>query len=332
MIANENERPKITVIGGGTGLPVLLSGLKEANCDVTAIVTVADDGGSSGAIRNSVKTIPPGDIRNCLVALSNIEDIYKDIFQYRFAPEDQEFSGHAIGNLIIAALAEMRGDVYAALKLLAMMMDVQGQVLPAAEEPLVLQAHFQDGSFIEGETSIVAKRQAIDKIGVRVVDGYEARRPHAGRGVLKAIETADFIILGPGSLYTSILPNLVIDEIRQAILDTPAQLLYICNIMTQIGETEHFSDADHVRVINSHLGQNRVDYILANNAVVPKAYINRPETPEYLVQVSHDSVGLADQGIQLVEADFLALEDKGVYHDRRKLVNEILKIYRRHYK
>ncbi|MCZ0717480.1 gluconeogenesis factor YvcK family protein [Aerococcus kribbianus] len=337
MISTQNKfdyrQPKVTVIGGGTGLPILLSGLKEAKCDVSAVVTVADDGGSSGSLRTSLNTIPPGDIRNCLVALSDAKQIYKDIFQYRFAPEDNEFSGHAIGNLIIAALAEMRGDVHHALKLLQVMMAIHGQVLPACPYPLVLQAHYADGSMIEGETRIVAEKRPIDCVSVRVAnpDKRPDAQPTAGNNVVKAIMEADIVVLGPGSLYTSILPNVVIEEIRQALLDTPAKVVYICNIMTQLGETEHFTDADHLRVINEHLQAKAVDYALINKTTVPYEYIESKETPEYLVQVVHDKQGLLKEKTKIIGADFLNLKESGVYHDQRKLVAEILKIYRGDY-
>lgn len=324
------DRLRICVIGGGTGLPILLSGLKAANCDITAVVTVADDGGSSGAIRTSVNTIPPGDIRNCIVALSNIPQIYKDIFQYRFAPQDNEFSGHAIGNLIIAALTEMRGDVYSSLRLLSTMMQLQGQVLPAAEEPLILQGYFEDGTMVEGESTIVKQGRPIQHVEVRAVNDPKGERQlEAGRGVISAIMTADLVVLGPGSLYTSILPNVVIDEIREAICETPAKVVYICNIMTQLGETENFSDADHVRTINEHLGQKRIDIALINETIVPSEYIESDETPDYLVQVTHDAKGLLAEKCDILSADFLTLKKHGVYHDQEKLVKSIFEIHQK---
>ncbi len=327
------RRPKVTVIGGGTGLPILLKGLKEADCEVTAIVTVADDGGSSGSLRDAVRTIPPGDIRNCLVALSDMKDIYKDIFQYRFGKEDKEFSGHAIGNLIIAAIAEMRGDTFSALRLLSYMMEVDGRVLPACEEALVLQGHFADGTMIEGETSVVAHPAQIEQVTVRPANGpveakpaTEVRQPKAGREVVSAIMNADMVILGPGSLYTSILPNVAIEDIRSAIVDTPAKVVYICNIMTQLGETEHFSDADHVRVINEHLGAKAIDTVLLNRTPVPYEYLESASEKDYLVQITQDRKGLAEQECQVIGCDFLTLETTGVYHNQEKLVTAIMDV------
>lgn len=322
------EHPRLTVLGGGTGLPVLLAGLKRAAFSVSAIVTVADDGGSSGSIRSSIKTIPPGDIRNCLVALSALPPIYKDIFQYRFALTDQEFSGHTVGNLLIAAVSEMQGDVYQALTMLGELMKVQGTVLPASEQALCLRARFQDGVEVEGETAIVARRQPIERVSVSASDAAgQPIEPRAGRGVVDAIMDSDMIILGPGSLYTSILPNICIPEIRQALLKTKAPLVYLVNIMTQLGETEHFSDADHVRVIHQHLGKKALNAVLLNNKVVPKAYIHRPDSPDYLVQVSHDAKGLAEECDQIFQTDLLDLKPQGVYHDQQKLVRALLNYY-----
>ncbi|MEY8370320.1 uridine diphosphate-N-acetylglucosamine-binding protein YvcK [Aerococcaceae bacterium 50-4] len=334
MNPRPGRRPKIAVIGGGTGLPILLEGLKEADFDVTAIVTVADDGGSSGSLRDAVATIPPGDIRNCLVALSDMKKIYKDVFQYRFSEDDKEFSGHAIGNLIIAAIAEMRGDTFAALRLLAYMMNVKGKVLPACEEALVLQGHFADGQVIEGETSLVAHPDQIQKVSVRLASqdpqfdaaGNLINQPKAGREVVSEIMHADMVIMGPGSLYTSILPNIAIEEIRTAIVDTPAKVVYICNIMTQLGETEHFSDADHVRVINEHLGSKAIDTVLLNKTPVPFEYLEGASEKDYLVQITQDRQGLAEQECQVVGCDFLNLEKSGVYHNQDKLVAAIMDV------
>lgn len=323
------RRPKVTVIGGGTGLPILLEGLKAANCEVTAIVTVADDGGSSGSLRNAVNTIPPGDIRNCLIALSDMKDIYKDIFQYRFGDEDKEFSGHAIGNLIIAAIAEMRGDVFSALRLLSYMMEVDGKVLPACEEPLILQGHFADGTMIEGETAVVSHPDQIQHVTVRLANEdptKPARQPQAGREVVSAIMQADTVVLGPGSLFSSILPNVAIEDIRKAILDTPAKVVYICNIMTQLGETEHFSDADHVRVINEHLGAKGIDTVLVNKTPVPYEFLENASEKDYLVQITHDRKGLAEEEAQVIGCDFLNIEKSGVYHNQDKLVASIIDV------
>ena len=192
------RRPKIVVIGGGTGLPVILNALKEQNADITAIVTVADDGGSSGAIRDYINVVPPGDIRNVLVSLSDLPQEEKDIFQYRFNSSDSFFAGHAIGNLIIAALDEMQGNIFDAVQSLSRMMRIDGRIFPASNEPLTLNAEFVDGTTESGETEITSKDKRIKRVWVTDTDSDE--EPKAVLPVLAAIMQADAVVLGPGSL------------------------------------------------------------------------------------------------------------------------------------
>lgn len=322
--------PKITVIGGGTGLPVLLRNLRKRDADVTAIVTVADDGGSSGIIRDYMNVVPPGDIRNCMIALSPMNALQKEIFQYRFNSDDQFFAGHAIGNLIIAALTEMRGNIFDAIRLLSRMMAVEGHVYPAAEEPLLLRAEFQDGTIVDGESKLVKYRKKIKRVSVHCYDENrkldESRTPMAAREVINAIMEADMVVLGPGSLYTSILPNLMISDIGKAVCETKAEVVYICNIMTQRGETEHFTDADHVRVLHDHLGTKFIDTVLVNTEAVPEEYLNQQKNEEYLYQVKYDFQGLRDEGCRVVSSDFIKLREKGVYHDGEKVIDELFRL------
>lgn len=318
------RKPKIVVIGGGTGLPVILKGLRNQGADITAVVTVADDGGSSGALRESIDMSPPGDLRNVLVSLSEMPRLYEDIFQYRFKESDGFLGNHTIGNLIIAALSEMRGSTYEAIQLLSKIMHIDGHVYPASEESLTLHAVFEDGSRISGESKIAKDRKIIDH--VYVTNSKDGSRPKAARKVVKAIEEADMIVLGPGSLFTSILPNLLIDEIAEAMIQTKAEIVYICNIMTQKGETEHFSDADHVRVLHKHLNEKFVNTVLVNTEIVPEDYMNSEVFDEYLVQVKHDFQGLRDEGARVISADFLALHDGGAFHDGEKVVSELFRL------
>lgn len=318
------KRPKIVVIGGGTGLPVILNGLRSHNVDITAVVTVADDGGSSGVIRDYINVVPPGDIRNVLVALSNMPDVYKKIFQYRFNSNDQFFSGHAIGNLIIAALSEMddRG-IFDAVQELSALMKIEGHVYPASDVPLTLNAKFTDGTSLAGESHISAAGKTIKRVWVTSIDDVE---PHAKEEVITAIMEADQIVLGPGSLFTSILPNLMISNVGQAVCQTNAEVVYICNIMTQKGETEHFTDADHVRILNEHLGKKFIDTILVNTEPVPKDYLDRQKYDEYLYQVAYDFNGLRDQGCRVISDNFLELRDHGVFHNGTQVVSELMRL------
>ena len=319
-----NRKPKMVVIGGGTGLPVILKGLKAQNADITAIVTVADDGGSSGTLRNYVNVVPPGDIRNVLLSLSDIPEMQQEIFQYRFDTEDDFLAGHAIGNLIIAAISEMRGNVFEAIQVLSQMMRVEGHVYPAAEEALILHAIFEDGTQVSGESKIALDRKKIKRVFVTPTENnHEAK---ASREVIAAIMDADMVVLGPGSLFTSILPNLMISDLGKAVVETNAEVVHICNIMTQLGETENFSDAEHIRVLHEHLDAKFISTVLVNTEHVPEGYLDKERYDEYLVQVSHDFEGLRNEGCKVVSADFLELRDDGVFHDGDKVVEELFRL------
>lgn len=324
MVMEYANRFKVTVIGGGTGLPVILKGLKRINADITAIVTVADDGGSSGILRDYVNVVPPGDIRNCMTALSEWDHDLINLFQYRFNSDDAFLSGHSIGNIIIAALKEMKGDLGEAIALLSKWMKIKGQILPAAPDALVLNALFEDGTVAIGESKIANFRKKIKEVLVTTVEGDEAIT--ASPKVVQAIHEADMIVIGPGSLYTSILPNLMIREIGQALMEAKAHVVYICNIMTQLGETENFTDADHVRVLHQHLGQAFIDTVLVNITQVPEDYIANQPNEEYLLQVVHDFQALRDQGCHVISGEFLSMQDGGAYHDTEKVVAELFHI------
>ncbi|KIS03905.1 gluconeogenesis factor YvcK family protein [Paucilactobacillus wasatchensis] len=323
-VQQKSSRPKIVVIGGGTGLPVILKGLRHKDVDITAIVTVADDGGSSGILRNYINVVPPGDIRNVLVALSDLPDLALDIFQYRFDSSDQFFAGHAIGNLIIAALSEMESGVFEAVQELSSMMKVHGHVYPAANEPLVLNAEFADGTKLKGESEITAAHKAIKRVWVTPTNYQDGHATKAVPEVVNAIMAADQIVLGPGSLFTSILPNLMIQNVGRAVCDTNAEVIYICNIMTQKGETDQFSDADHVRILNEHLDSHFVDTILVNSQPVPEDYMDFQRWNELSRPVTHDFMGLRKQGTRVISTNFLQLRDNGAFHDSTKVVAELM--------
>lgn len=317
----QSNRFKVAVIGGGTGLPVILKGLKNLEVDITAIVTVADDGGSSGTLRDYMNVVPPGDIRNCMTALSEMDSEKIDLFQYRFESEDDFLAGHAIGNLLIAALKEMTGSLNEAIEMLSHWMNIKGQILPAAPDPLILNALFEDGSIAIGESKIAEHRKKIKEVIVTDAQGKPAY--HASPEVVNAILDADMIVLGPGSLYTSILPNLMIEEIRQALYQTSAHIVYVCNIMTQLGETENFTDANHVEVLHQHLEKPLIDTVLVNLTPVPQEYIDSQPNEEYLLQVRHDFKGLKMQGCQVISSEFLSMKNGGAYHDTDLVVEEL---------
>ena len=318
------RKPKITVIGGGTGIPVILNSLRHEEVDITAIVTVADDGGSSGAIRHVMQLTPPGDLSNVLVAMSDMPKFYERIFQYRFNAEDGALAGHPLGNLIIAGISEMQGSTYNAMQILSKFFHTTGKIYPSSEKALTLHAVFQDGQEVVGESQIAKHKGMIDH--VYVANSYDDAKPTASRKVVDAIMESDMIVLGPGSLFTSILPNLVIDEIGKALCETKAEVAYVCNIMTQYGETEHFTDADHVRVLNRHLGQNFIDTVLVNVEKVPQDYMNSNQFDEYLIQVEHDFAGLQEQVPRVVSSNFLCLENGGAFHNGKSVVDELMNL------
>ena len=316
----KRRRPRVVVIGGGTGLPVILQALKKQDAEITAIVTVSDDGGSSGIIRNYINVVPPGDIRNVLVSLSDLSQEKKQIFQYRFESKDSFFSGHAIGNLIIAALSEMQGNIFDAVQNLSAMMEVDGHIYPSANEPLTLNAEFMDGSQSSGEVEITSQHKQIKRVWVTADDG----EPAAPSPVIEAIMQADAIVLGPGSLFTSILPNLMIPNVGQAVRETKAEVVYVCNIMTQAGETVGLSDADHVRVINQHLGGNYIDTALVNGARIDMTKFHPEGYDEYLKPVANDFAGLQEQNCRVITDDFIDQRSGLVFHDGDKVAREII--------
>ena len=318
------SRPKIVVIGGGTGIPVVLNALRKENADLTAIVTVADDGGSSGRIRSAISIAPPGDLRNVLIAMSDMPRFYADILQYRFDKSDGELAGHPLGNLIIAAISEMQGSTYRAIQSLTQFFHVEGKIYPSSDAPLTLHAVFKDYHEVAGESHIAEYPGQIDHVYLTQTEN--GQDPVASKNVVKSIMQADTIVLGPGSLFTSILPNIVIPEICEALWKTKARIVYVCNIMTQRGETEHFTDADHVRVLHEHIGTKIIDTVLVNIEKVPEEYMNSNKFDEYLVQVEHDFAALKEQDVNVISNNFLKLRDGGAFHDGEAVAKEIIAI------
>lgn len=321
------RKQKIVVIGGGTGIPVLLRSLRKEAVNLTAIVTVADDGGSSGELRGALDIAPPGDLRNVLVAMSDMPRLYEQIFQYRFHENDGLLSGHPIGNLVIAGVSEMRGSTYNAIQILSTLFHVQGKILPSSEAALTLHAVFKDKTEVVGESHIADYPGTIDH--VYVTNTKNDDMPRASRAVVAAIMAADTIVMGPGSLFTSILPNVVIPEIREALIKTTAQIVYVCNIMTQRGETENFSDAEHVKVLHNHVGTEFIDTVLVNVEKVPDDYMDNNKFDEYLVQVKHDFLGLQASKVRVISNNFLKLVDGGAFHNGEVVAEEIMRISER---
>jgi uncharacterized cofD-like protein len=258
--------PRIVAIGGGTGLSTLLRGLKAYSSNLTAIVTVADDGGSSGRLRDAIGLPPMGDIRNCLAALSDSEATMTRLLQYRF-PEAMRpggLGGHALGNLLIAALSDLEGDFEEGVRRMNQVLAVRGQVVPAAPVPLTLHAELTDGTRLVGQSAI-ARARGIRRVWIVPGD------VHATRDAVEAIMAADVIVLGPGSLFTSLLPNLLVAEIREAVRAARAHVVYVANVATQVGETEGFTLADHLQAIVDSVGDGIIDAVLANDDMAARA-------------------------------------------------------------
>ena len=253
--------PRVVAIGGGSGLSVLLHGLKEFTSNITAVVTVADDGGSSGRLRSQFNMPPPGDIRNCLVALADAEPMMSDLFQFRFQ-ESGELEGHNFGNLFILAMLKVTGDFEKAIKESSKILAIRGRVVPSTLKKVSLVAHHEDGSETEGESNISKVRSPIERLYLKP-DGCGATED-----ALEAIQNADAIVIGPGSLYTSILPNLLIEDLSDALARSTAPKIYICNVMTQPHETDHFSAFDHVNTIVEHTRPDVLSHVVVNSGQI----------------------------------------------------------------
>jgi len=307
--------PKIVAVGGGTGLSVLLSGLKEYTSNITAIVTVADDGGSSGRLRQQFDILPPGDIRNCLVALADASTLMRDLFQFRF-DQSSELAGHSFGNLFITVMTRLTGDFEKAIKETSKVLALRGQVIPSTLDNVVLVAEHRDGTVTEGENKIPTVRVPINRVYLK--PGHPGATPEA----LKAIEEAQIIVLGPGSLYTSIIPNLLIREITDAIVASSAIKIYVCNAMTQPGETDNFTASEHIKILIKHSHPRIFDYCILNSGEIPRAILKRYEQ-ESSYRVINDTKVIASMGYRTVEDDMIIAADV-VRHDSEKLGRIIL--------
>jgi len=308
--------PRIVTIGGGTGLSVLLTGLKEYTSNNTAIVTVADDGGSSGRLRQEFDILPPGDIRNCLVALADAPTLMQDLFQFRFETSS-ELSGHSFGNLFITVMTRLTGDFEKAIKETSKVLALRGQVIPSTLNNVVLVAQHEDGSTTVGEDKIPKAHRPINRVSL------EPAKPAATPDALKAIEEAGLIILGPGSLYTSIIPNLLIKEITEAVVKSEAIKVYVCNVMTQPGETDGYSASDHIRVLISHSHPRLIDYCIVNTGEIPIEILKR-YAQENSCPVINDRKRIENMGYRVIEDDFGIVEKDVIRHDPIKLTKIIL--------
>lgn len=312
--------PAITVVGGGTGLSTLLRGMKYITNNCTAVVTTADDGGSSGRLRKELSIIPPGDLRNCLTALADREPLMERLMQYRFEG-DSSLAGHCFGNLFIAAMAEVEGGMEAGLNATSQILKVRGRVIPSTLSNIQLQAEMFDGTLVTGESQIPKIRKRIKKMRMLPKDAP------ATSGAIDAILNADVLILGPGSLYTSVIPNLLVDGIREAIIASKAVKIYICNVMTQPGETDGYGAYDHVKALIDHAGEQFLDYVIVNNQDISVEQLQQYNA-EGSMPITADIDLIRELGINVIPAHLISKKDL-VRHDSGKLARVIIAlIYR----
>jgi len=306
--------PRITAIGGGTGMSLLLHGLRTYSRNLTVVVTVADDGGSSGRLRRELRILPPGDFRQCIAALADVEDMMVELLQYRFK-KGSGLEGHSFGNLFIAAMADITGSFEGALEASNSVLAVRGKILPSTLQDVTLAASLRDQSTVEGESVVAKGKSPIDRVFLL------PEAPEANAKAITEIREADVIVIGPGSLYTSIMPNLLVPGIAQAIEESKASLkVFVCNVATEPGETDDFTAWDFVTAIESHVGRRLFDVVITNSNYraekpgVWKSQVVRPGTP------------ITGRDIQVIEHDVVDTHN-ALRHDAQKLSQVLLELY-----
>lgn len=313
-----SQGQSIVVIGGGTGLSTMLRGLKQYTSNLVAVVTVTDDGGSSGRLQREMGVLPPGDIRNCLVALADAEPLMTELFQYRFNDGEECFIGHSFGNLLITAMTRITGDFERAVKETSNILAIRGRVLPSTIHQVRLQAELSDGTLREGETEISKASLPIKHIMLHPSSAKPLEE------TIKAIETADCIVLGPGSVYTSIVPNLLVTGIPEAIAASEAVKVYVCNVMTQPGETDGYDAADHVKAVAGHTEHRVFNHVLVNQQRPGKLLLEKyAESNQSFVEPNSNLV--REMGYRPIVGDFISQTDV-VRHDPVKLADAIVKL------
>ena len=320
MMIKENNEAKVVVIGGGTGLSTMLRGLKQYTSHITAIVTVGDDGGGSGKLREDLGMLPPGDIRNCILALADTEPLMEDLLQYRFT--EGSLKGQCFGNLFLAAMAGISENFEDAVQKMSSVLAVKGKVLPVTLDDMKLIAELENGEIIEGESKIpsevIVRNTRIKKIAIKPINAKPLEE------AIKAINNADVIIMGPGSLYTSIIPNLLVKGIPEAICKSPAKKVYISNVMTQPGETDGFKVSNHLKVLMDYGVAENIDYVIANNGIIPPD-IKEKYAKENAELVVLDYENISNLNVNVIEADLIKITKRYVKHNAEKLAELIMK-------
>ncbi len=302
---------KVVVLGGGTGLSNLLRGLKQYPVDITAIVSVCDDGSSTGILREEFNIPAVGDIRRVIVSLSETEPLVTELFNYRFHTTS-DLDGHTVGNLLLTAMTEITGNLSDGIESLSRVLNLKGKVVPLTEDNVTLMAEMEDGKIVEGEHHITVDRRKIKRV-------FYKEEPTPTQEALKAIKEADLIVLSMGSLFTSIIPNLICDKIVNALEESPAKIMYVCNMMTQPGETDHFTVTDHVDMLNRYLGKRKVDVVIANNGAIDSELSKKYETLEQKDAVIYDVENFKKMNNQVIGDDLVTISNNMIRHNVTKL-------------
>ena len=304
-------KKKVVVLGGGTGLSYLLNGLKQYPLDITAIVSVCDDGSSTGILREEFNIPAVGDIRKVLVALSETEPLVEKLFNYRFKTTS-DLNGHTVGNLLLTAVQEITGNLSDGIEALSKILNLKGKVVPLTEDNVTLMGEMSDGAIVEGEHNITIDKRQIKRV-------FYKEEPTPTKEAIKAIKEADLIILSMGSLFTSIIPNLICDDIVDALFESKAKIMYTCNIVTQPGETDGFSVTDHVNMLNKYLKKRKVDVVIANNGYIDTALADKYKTLEQKDAVKYDYKNFKNYDMQVIGDDLVTISNNMIRHDSLKL-------------
>lgn len=304
-------KKKIVALGGGTGMSSLLRGLKDFPADITAVITVSDNGSSTGKLRQEFSIPAIGDIRKVLTNLSSLPDEVKEIMEYRFHTYS-DLNGHPIGNLILTALLNKTGNLKKSIEYLSTLLDVKQKVLPLSEDSLTLMGETTDGTIIEGEANVTEAGKKIKRV-------FYKQEPNVLPEVIDAIKEADLVIISMGSLYTSIMPHLICKEVVQAVRHTKGKVMYLCNAMTQPGETDTFTVSDHLEALEKYLGKHTIDVVVTSNTKINPDVLHKYQTTEEKDPVVIDYEQIDDMGIELIEGDLLTTEDGTIRHDSMKL-------------
>lgn len=302
---------KVVILGGGTGTSTLVRGLKQFPVDMTVVVSVCDDGRSTGKLREEFDIPAVGDLRKVLASMSDTEPLFEKLLEYRFKTTS-DLNGHAVGNLLLAALCNITGNMSDGIESLSNVLNIRGRVLPLTEDNVILMGKMEDNSIVEGEHNITDSEKKIKDI-------YYKESPVITPTVIKAIKEADMIILSMGSLYTSIICNLISEDVIKAIDSSKGKILYVCNMFTQPGETDGFALTDHIKVLNRNLGKRKIDVVIANDGIIPKKYIEKYHRVEEKEPVIIDSKNLSKFNFKLIKSDFVNVENDSLKHDTIKL-------------